>query len=107
MFGAVAVAGEVFFGGITFFDGAVEGLVGFDEFRGHGKGIVEVGEGATGGQVWSPRVEDGLRAAFDGGFLFVRRGLRPGKSVVRHGAGVTVIAFQPATDLPNPSHVHS
>ena len=71
---ALAVGGEGF-GAVAALDGAVEALVGLDEFGGHEERVVKLGEGGFG--VEGTGVEDGLGEFFDFGFLSWGGVLRP------------------------------
>ncbi len=63
---ALAVAGEGF-RAVASLDGAVETLVGVNQFCGHGQWIIELGEGGVG--IECAGVEDGLCKLFDFGLL--------------------------------------
>ena len=65
-FNPFAVVGEGL-GAVAAFDGAVEALVGFDEFGRHEKRVVELREGGVG--VQGAGIEDRLSEFFDFGSL--------------------------------------
>lgn len=92
-FDAGAVVGEGG-GAVGAVNGAVEFVVGFDEFGGHGQRVVEVGERA--GRVFGAGVEDGLGAFPNGGAAFFIR-FRPREVVVHEFVGVLKSRFQAAS----------
>ena len=100
---ALAVAGEGL-GAVATLNGAVEPLVGVNEFCGHGKRIVELGERGVG--IERASVEDGLCKLFDFDLLGRSRILRPWKIVVDEGVGVTKIGLETTRHEPDPSHMH-
>lgn len=80
---AFAVGGEGL-GAVAAFYGAIEALVGLDEFGGHEEWVVELGEGGVG--VEGAGVEDGLGEFFDFGVLGGGGVLGPRVVVVDKGA---------------------
>ncbi len=82
--------------------GAVESLVCSPQIGRHQIGMVEVGQCSV--RMNTASIEHGLRQSVQ--FRRVRVPGRSRKGVVGETYGIAVIAFQTATDVAEPSHVH-
>ena len=77
--------------------------MGFPQLRGHSGLVIEIGEAAV--RVQGTGIQNGLSGLFNFCFLGIG-GRRPGKIVLDIIDGVTVIAFQSATNGSHPCHMN-
>ena len=86
-------------------DGEIEIMMRLAQGRGHGVGVIEIGQGRCRIAGQGAGVEDSLGEGFDPGALG-RRCFGPREIIVNKADRVAISTFEPATDLAHPRHVH-
>ena len=81
--------------------------MGFDEFGGHGVGVIEHGQGGAGIALHliAAGIQYGLGSFLDGFARLVREPLWPGKVVVNDVDGIAVTTFQASSHGAHPGVV--